>query len=83
MFTTTNTANADITYEMNTKIRAITVDLKKHDCEGLFEYVAERANKDYNGRLATAIIELLKEHRYANTTHPVVVMQGNTKLAEL
>lgn len=83
MFTSSNTAQADIIYHMNTKERPVTVDLKKHGAEGLFEYIAERANRDFNGRLATAIIEIIKEHKYNGTSHKVVVMQGNVKLAEL
>lgn len=83
MYISDNTAGATINLTMNRTIRNSTIDFRKNGCENLFEYVADYADKNCNGRLATAILEIIKEHKYNNTEHKVVIMQGNVKLAEL
>jgi len=83
MFTSTNTGNVEINFTMNRTIRNATVDFRKSGCEDVFDYVVTYAEKNCNGKLATAILEIIKEHKYIHTDHKVVIMQGNVKLGEL
>lgn len=82
-FISTNTADVQITYIMNKTPRPTTVDWRKNGTEGLFEYLAEYANKNCEGRLATALIEIVREHKDLNTNHPIIVSRGGVKMAEL
>ncbi len=83
MFTETNTAGAEIIYSMKQTPKPITFDFRKVGCEEDWEYVLAFANKNCNGRLATALSQIVKEHKFANTEHKVIISQGGIKLAEL
>ena len=63
------------------KIKPITTDFRTGSNEDLFVYVSEYAKNHTGGKLAPAIMSIIRDHKDKELQHQVLMVQGNTVLA--
>ncbi len=59
---------------------SITTDFRKKGYEDLARYVEEYATKYTQGKLASAVLEIIKEHKASSTNSNEVLLSQNGKI---
>ena len=60
------------------KLKPITVDTRKAGYEDLYEYITEYANKNCKGKLAAAVLEMVRDHQQSKVDRKnIMIVQGD------
>jgi hypothetical protein len=66
---------------MNTdipKLKPVTIDMRKSGYEDLYQYVKSYAEANCNGKMASAILDIIRDHQQSNIVRPnIMVVQGD------
>jgi hypothetical protein len=65
------------------KLKPVTVDFRKSGYEDLYDYVEKYAEQNCNGRMASAILDIIRDHHQNNIPRSsIFVVQGDRIIAK-
>lgn len=66
------------------KLKPVTVDFRKSGYEDLYDYIENYAEKNCNGKMASAILDIIRDHQQSKISRSdILVVQGDRIIAKV
>lgn len=69
---------------MSQNIKPVTIDMRKSGYEDLFDYVKNYSQNNCGGKMASAILDIIRDHQQSNLDRSnILIVQGDRIISKI